>query len=117
MMNTRRHRRVEMQIRVECLLEDGIVSDFSRNLSEGGISVSSLLPVPEGATVELRFQLPDPAAQPVTLKGKVVWSRQESKLYPMGIEFEDQRGTDLPVYAQRFRELCKRIDVDSQAVH
>ena len=97
--SARKHRRFELNLRVDCLMEDTVFSDFSRNLSEGGICVSSLLPVREGADVELKFSLPDSHREPVALRGKVIWCKAEGENYPMGIKFVDSPPGEDGVFA------------------
>ena len=59
------------------------------NLSAGGIRFRGADPLEVGTPVSLRVQLPG-AAQPVTLRGQVVWSQmQASGVTESGVEFLD----------------------------
>ena len=64
------------------------------NISIGGLSILSAVPVPKGSRITIRVQLPD-APEPLTLRGNVRWARRvqlQIGMAPqsrMGVMFEE----------------------------
>lgn len=78
---------------VDCVTEETFLYASIRNISEMGIFVSTVNPLPVGTVVTLRFAPPD-AAEPFVLMGRVQWVNAlkplSDNLNPgMGVRFLD----------------------------
>jgi type IV pilus assembly protein PilZ len=86
----RRSVRRPVEIKVDYRSVGRFLTDYSRNLSRGGLFVETCLPLEPGESVRLRLTLPD-METPLALDGVVKWvSRREDDIgHPpgMGIEF------------------------------
>jgi hypothetical protein len=76
-------------VKINCWLEgEGVVSCITTyDLSGSGVSLLTPDPLPEEKVVTLKFFTPF-SAEPLTVRGKVVWSRTEPE-GRMGIRFLD----------------------------
>ena len=118
MSKERAHPRVELTIRVNCVLEDTFFTDFSRNVSEGGMCLESLVPIREGTDIRLQFALPGAKNQVYSLNGQVVWVDQQraepsgSAMRPIGIRFQpdDHHGRFRVDFVQSYLETGKPTD-------
>ena len=80
-----------VQYRIFGDLEESWHAVTTLNLSAGGIRFRGADPLEIGTPITLRVQLPG-AAQPMTLRGQVVWSQmQASGVTESGVEFVDVR--------------------------
>lgn len=88
--DNRRSVRHPIEIKVDYRSVGRFLTDYSRNLSRGGLFVETCLPLEPGEKVRLRLTLPD-VETPFALDGVVRWvSRLEDEMgHPpgMGIEF------------------------------
>ncbi len=95
----RRSPRIAADVKVDYRTVGSFITDYTRNISKGGLFVQTSLPLEVGERVRLRLTLPDGDA-PFGLDGVVKWVstlRDKDKHPPgMGIEFVD------------FDELTKR---------
>ncbi len=59
--------------------------DRISDLSQGGLFIDNLNPLPEGSLISFRFSLPgDPSERPIIGEGRVAWQRP---LQGMGVSF------------------------------
>jgi type IV pilus assembly protein PilZ len=70
--NRRSSERIEVTWSVDCRTEDTFLYASIRNISEMGIFVATLNPLPVGTTLTLRFAPPG-ADEPFLLVGRVQW--------------------------------------------
>ena len=94
-LNKRKFERYEARFRVNFIGGGAFFSDYSHDLSEGGIRVESINPLEPGTKLKLSLYLPD-RPNPLQVEGVVVWSRKirgekkEEKGYlGVGVEFEE----------------------------
>ena len=83
--------------------KDLLFSDYSRDISEGGICVRSIEAMEPGAEVDIQLHLPD-RSQPLRVKGVVVWSgplHSEGEAVFSGVKFYE--------LGPRERELIRGI--------
>ncbi len=98
MDNKRKHSRVAKRVKSEVHFPDGMTFSKAVDLSKGGIFISTPDPLKPGATVELVLQVP--GEEPVTMKGKIKWTREDETptlKAGMGIEFEGLTDKDKEV--------------------
>lgn len=79
----RRHERVPADFLVQIRGGEGRMKDHAKDMSEGGVGVSTSNPLPAMTLVSLRLELPHLRA-PVDVLGRVMWSGPAG----MGIRFE-----------------------------
>lgn len=86
----RRSERLPVEIKVDYRSAGRFLTDYSRNVSRGGLFVETCLPLEPGEKVRLRLTLPGVDA-PFALDGVVRWvsHRDDDTSHPtgMGIEF------------------------------
>jgi len=85
----RRSERTPFVVRVDYGTVDAFFSEFTADVNEGGLFIETETPQPPGTAVVLQFRIPG-SAQPVKVRGRVVWTSfdRASELPGMGIEFE-----------------------------
>lgn len=88
----RRSPRIPADVKVDYRTVGSFITDYTRNISKGGLFVQTSLPLEVGERVRLRLTLPGGDA-PFGLDGVVKWVstlRDKDKHAPgMGIEFVD----------------------------
>jgi type IV pilus assembly protein PilZ len=88
----RRAPRIPVDVKVDYRTVGSFITDYTVNISKGGLFIRTSLPLEIGARVRLRLTLPDGEA-PFALDGVVRWiasPRDKEKGSPgMGIEFVD----------------------------
>jgi type IV pilus assembly protein PilZ len=99
-LGRRHHARSHVEIAVEYALVDEFVSEYTRNISKGGIFIRSDRQLPLGTQIAFRLDVPG-LPEPLTIMGRVAWARgpeesaSEGEEPGMGIEFlfdsEEQR--------------------------
>jgi hypothetical protein len=84
-----KERNGRIAVEISCWLEgaEGMSCVTTYDLSDSGVSLLTPDPVPEERVVTLKFFTPF-SAEPVTVKGEVVWSRMEPE-GGMGVRFLD----------------------------
>ncbi len=86
----RRAPRLPVDIKVDYRTVGSFITDYTGNISKGGLFIRTSLPLEVGTRVRLRLTLPDGDA-PFALDGVVRWTataRDKEKATPgMGIEF------------------------------
>lgn len=82
-----RNGRVNVDINCWLEVEDGTSCVTTFDLSDTGVSLRSSHLLPDGRIVTLKFFTPF-SAEPVTLKGEVIWGRTEPEGV-MGVRFVD----------------------------
>jgi uncharacterized protein (TIGR02266 family) len=88
--------RYERHLEVEVMFEGKKQTSQTVNISLGGLYLESASPLPIGATVQLRFQLPT-QPEPVEVAGDVRWvvKKEKSDLSGIGIRFQGLRARDV----------------------
>lgn len=88
--------RYERQIPIEIVIEGKRMTGRSRNLSLGGMYLEALEPLPLGAAVQLRFQLPT-QPEAVEVVGDVRWVVQKpgGREVGVGVRFQGLRARDV----------------------
>lgn len=77
-----------VNVDINCWVDVGEMYCVSTyDLSDTGVSLISSRPLPEGSIVTMKFFTPF-SAEPVTIKGKVIWCRTEPE-GAMGLQFID----------------------------
>jgi uncharacterized protein (TIGR02266 family) len=92
--NSRQHPRVLMSLPVDYRVGGQQLSNYSSNVSAGGLFIRAIDPAPLDETIEVTFKIPE-LNQTVSAKGRVVWTneyetlRKKSSLPGMGVKFLD----------------------------
>ncbi|MCX5859112.1 MAG: TIGR02266 family protein [Proteobacteria bacterium] len=92
--NKRLEKRLPIQLDVRYQSLEGFISDYSMNISQGGLFISTRNPLPLGTRIALKVGFPD-AEVPLNIEGEVVWvseydKKSKSNLIPgMGIQFRN----------------------------
>ena len=90
----RLEKRLPIQLDVRYQSLEGFISDYSMNISQGGLFISTRNPLPLGTRIALKVGFPD-AEVPLNIEGEVVWvseydKKSKSNLIPgMGIQFRN----------------------------
>ncbi len=86
----RKSDRAELVVRVEYQTVDELLSEFARNINEGGLFVETSASHPVGTEVHLQFHVPG-AEEPLQVAGRIVRQSGKDSGEPngMGIEFDD----------------------------
>ena len=82
--------RVETEFPIECLLAGAknAVPAIAIDLGRGGMRVACDNPIPEGATLTVRFTLPsDPPGRELVMRGRVVQRKQQFREYHHSVAF------------------------------
>ncbi len=90
MEDKRKHSRVKKEVKIEVRDDENMTLSTSRDLSNGGIFISTPEPMIVGSELELSLQIP--GSDLIALKGIVRWIREEEdgdKKAGMGIEFTE----------------------------
>jgi hypothetical protein len=104
--NQRRHERQPTDLPVKVLMEEVVASESSylNNISEGGLSFNSMVPVPVNAVIRVRI----PVNKPVfDIGGRVVWCKQSGLVYVVGVEF----AAGDSAFKQRMVEVVRQIEM------
>lgn len=89
--------RYDRQLEIDVLFEGKKQTSKSVNISLGGLYLESASPLPIGATVQLRFQLPT-QPEPVEVAGDVRWvvkKEGSAEQSGIGIRFQGLRARDV----------------------
>lgn len=100
MMNERERRtneRLPVQLRVDYQSAESFISEYTMNISRGGMFISTRTPLNIGTVIELTFHIPGREV-PFKIVGEVAWITpydRKSNLIPgMGIRFKDMKEED-----------------------
>ena len=92
MSDNRRESRLPIDVKVDYRTAGSFITDYTKNISRGGLFIATSLPLEVGTRVRLRLTLPDGDA-PFALDGVVKWvsTLRDKDAHPpgMGIEFVD----------------------------
>ena len=80
----RRHQRFVVDFMVRVRTTEARISDRAENLSEAGMAVRTVAPLPPMTLVQLTLELPHERA-PVEVMGRVIWASHNA----MGVRFEE----------------------------
>ncbi|HMB20109.1 MAG TPA: PilZ domain-containing protein [Spirochaetota bacterium] len=95
MGDKRKFAREKKELKSELHSEDGMIFSTARDISEGGLFISTPVPGKEGQEIDMRLYTP--GKEPKNLKGKVRWIREDEDTENragMGIEFVDLSDDD-----------------------
>lgn len=113
----RRNSRIVLKARVdyELLSEDTFLFEYTSNVSQGGIFLSTRNPLPKGTRLRLRFNLPGDSRGEFIATGQVVWINEYKpggrNLNPgMGVAFLDLSPTDREAIAQLIKRTVMLTD-------
>jgi uncharacterized protein (TIGR02266 family) len=86
----RRQPRASVKIPVDYSSVDAFLTEFTRDINEGGVFIESDTPAELEAEVQLQFRLPD-GEEPLAVSGRVAWVSDGKGGQPagMGVEFQD----------------------------
>jgi len=108
----RQHARARVEIEVEYFLLDKFISDYTRNISQGGLFIRSERLLERGT--ELSFKLNVPRLdEPLEVKGRVAWVRtaeqaeREAKEPGMGVQFVYDSDEDRQLVERTVRDLIE----------
>jgi myo-inositol-1(or 4)-monophosphatase len=97
-------RRAELKMAITYQSGEEFKTDYTQNLSEGGLYVQTSTPLPVGTKLEVDLAVPS-LQQPLKIQGLVVWAQQASRggrgVPGMGIQFLAMEPAD--------RELIARL--------
>lgn len=113
MQNNRQDERVPIKLRVDCKCKDNYVFEYSKNLSQSGIYLTTKKPLPPGTKINLQFSIDPDKKKEINILGQVIWvnkptNTQDPTFQPgMGIKFinTDEKTKD------SIKNLIKRIAV------
>ncbi|MBZ4417560.1 TIGR02266 family protein [Myxococcus sp. RHSTA-1-4] len=88
--DARRNGRVRMHTSIDMRSDSNFFTGFSMDISEGGVFIATVDPVPRGTQVELDFTLP--GGRPMKVTGVVRWVRESNSRTPelmpgVGVQF------------------------------
>ncbi len=98
MKDKRKHERVSKEVKSEVHAIEGMTFSTARDLSTGGIFISTPEPIMVGAEIDLSLHIP--GKDSIEIKGIVRWMRDDEndgKKSGMGIEFVDIPGDKLDI--------------------
>ncbi len=111
MMNERERRtneRLPVQLRVDYQSTESFISEYTMNISRGGMFISTRSPLNVGTVIELMFHIPNREV-PFKIIGEVAWVTpydRKSNLIPgMGIKFKNMREED----KRAFEEFIEKV--------
>ncbi len=107
MDNRRQHHRQDIRLLVEYTSVDEFLTDWTANISVGGMFLRTDEPRPRGSTFRLRFRIPD-RPTPVEAHGEVAWVVPPGGRQPpeagMGIRFTNVSDADVQDIARLIQE-------------
>ncbi len=100
--------RVDTVVKVDYRTTEAFFTDFAENMSEGGMFISSVQPLPVGTELIIEFLLPE-VNRTLKVRAKVVWSRERTTTHDkrrgMGVKFERISKADKEMIAEVVRKL------------
>lgn len=112
--NKRRFQREEMVIRVNYSTVDDFFSEFATNINEGGIFIETERPHSVGTPVTLQFQLPT-KEDPLTVTGRVVWTREAGAAALGGTESCNSKSCDAAACSAGMGIEFETLDVSARS--
>ena len=82
----RAHSRAPIELKVQYLKLNSFFSDYTKNLSKGGIFIKTPRPLPIGTRFLFKLSIPT-RSEPFEIPGEVRWSNPEGEDQGMGIQF------------------------------
>jgi type IV pilus assembly protein PilZ len=83
---SRRHPRAPIVLKVQYKKFNSFFSDYTRNISKGGMGLKTNQPAPIGTRFLFRLFVPT-REEPFELSGEVMWCKTEGEDAGMGIQF------------------------------
>ena len=96
MEENRKNKRSKVDFKSEVHSDEGMTFSNAKDLSNGGLFISTPEPLKEGSEIDLSLQMP--GQEPVEIKGVVKWvsiNDDEGKRSGMGVEFKDLSDKDM----------------------
>lgn len=107
----RRHDRKNARFRVNFIGGGAFFSDYSYDLSEGGIRIGSINPLKAGTKIKLALYIPG-RPSPIKVEGEVVWSKNlqdNDEVYVgIGVKFTELDPLSREVIRTVLRELPQK---------
>jgi len=94
----RAYKRFSKILEVKYSSVKGLISDWTMNISKGGMFISTRNPLPEGTNLTLKLKVPE-SEEEITLEGEVVW-----KVKP-----EESGGTLIPGMGLKFKNIDEEV--------
>jgi uncharacterized protein (TIGR02266 family) len=94
----RTHKRFLKTLEVRYSSVKGLISDWTMNISKGGMFISTRDPLPEGTTLTLKLKVPE-SKEEITLEGEVVWR----------VKPDESKGTLIPGMGLKFKNIDEEV--------
>jgi len=95
MENARKHERIEKKTKAKIESENSVTYSTAKNISDGGMFVTTPEPILPGTEIDLAIKMPD--GSEISLRGVVRWTKDENDAGDragMGIEFLSLKPAD-----------------------
>ncbi len=90
--------RFHKTLEVKYLSVKGLISDWTMNISKGGMFISTNDPLPEGTNLTLKLKIPG-SNEEITLDAEVVWR----------VKPEESKGTLIPGMGLKFKNISEEV--------
>lgn len=94
----RTHKRFPSTLEVRYSSVKGLISDWTMNISKGGMFISTKYPLPEGTNLTLKLKIPD-SKEEISLDAEVVWR----------VKPEESKGTLIPGMGLKFKNIDEEV--------
>jgi len=115
MMDERERRtneRLPVQLRVDYQSTESFISEYTMNISRGGMFISTRSPLNVGTAIELVFHIPSREV-PFKIVGEVAWVTpfdRKSNLIPgMGIRFKNIKEEDRKAFESFIEKVKQQV--------
>lgn len=104
--------RLPVQLRVDYQSAESFISEYTMNISRGGMFISTRTPLNIGTTIELIFRIPNREV-PFKILGEVAWITpydRKSNLIPgMGIRFKEMKEEDKKAFDNFIEKMKQQV--------
>lgn len=111
-LQKRQHDRKNARFRVNFVGDGAFFSDYSYDISEGGIRVGSINPLKTGTKLKLALYIPG-RPSPVKVEGEVVWSKllkdKDEEYLGIGVKFSELDPLSKEVIRTALKELPRKL--------
>ena len=108
----RHHDRKNARFRVNFIGDGAFFSDYSYDISEGGIRVGSINPLKTGTKLKLALYIPG-RPSPIKVEGEVIWSKplkdKEEEYLGIGVKFSELDPLSKEVIRSVLKELPQKL--------